>query len=69
MKILIFFQVQLDLGHATRDIAIAKNFQNISTNFVTGSGAAKFFAKCNFDVDDVYNPPILLLKMVHYKVH
>ncbi len=52
-----FFSSPIGLGHATRDAAIANNFQNISSRFVTGSGAAKFFAKCNFDVVDVYNPP------------
>ena len=52
-----FFSSPIGLGHATRDAAIANNFQNISTKFVTGSGAAKFLAECSFDVDDVYNPP------------
>ena len=57
MTDITFFSSPIGLGHATRDAAIANNFQNISTKFVTGSGAAKFFAKCNFDVEDVYNPP------------
>lgn len=52
-----FFSSPIGLGHATRDAAIANYFENISSKFVTGNGAAKFFVKCNFDVNDVYNPP------------
>ena len=54
---MLFFSSPIGLGHATRDVAIANYFQNISTKFVTGSGAAKLFSKYNFDVNDVYNPP------------
>ena len=57
MTDITFFSSPIGLGHATRDAAIANNFQNISTKFVTGSGAARFFSKCNFDVEDAYNPP------------
>lgn len=57
-----FFSSPIGLGHATRDAAIASCFQNISSKFFTGNGAAKFFAKCNFDVDHVYNPPSFIVK-------
>ena len=57
MTDITFFSSPIGLGHATRDAAIANNFENISTKFVTGSGAARFFSKCNFDVEDAYNPP------------
>ena len=57
MTDITFFSSPIGLGHATRDAAIANNFENISFKFVTGSGAARFFSKCNFDVDDVYSPP------------
>ena len=57
-----FFSSPIGLGHATRDAAIASYFQNITSKIFTGSGAAKFFDKCNFDVDDVYNPPSFIVK-------
>ena len=41
MNTVDFFSSPIGLGHVTRDIAIAKKFENISTKFVTGSGAAK----------------------------
>ena len=52
-----FFCSPIGLGHATRDIAIAPYFDEKSIKFVTGSGAAKLFAKYGLDVDDVYTPP------------
>lgn len=61
MKALNFFSSPIGLGHVTRDIAIVNNFQNISTNFVTGSGAAKILQKINFKVQDVYNPPDFII--------
>lgn len=54
---LTFFSSPIGLGHATRDVAIAKYFENVSTRFVTGSAAAKFFLECGFEVDDIYVPP------------
>jgi len=57
MTDITYFSSPIGLGHATRDAAIANNFQNISSIFVTGGGAAKFFHKCNLDVEDVYTPP------------
>ncbi|QMU54256.1 MAG: UDP-glucuronosyltransferase [Nitrosopumilus sp.] len=47
----------MGLGHVTRDIAIVNNFENISTSFTTGSGAAKILKKLDLKVQDVYNPP------------
>ncbi|QDI88747.1 UDP-glucuronosyltransferase [Candidatus Nitrosopumilus sp. SW] len=57
-----FFSSPIGLGHITRDIAIKNNFQNITTNFVTGSGAAKILKKLEVQVDDVYNPPSFIVK-------
>ncbi|MHA7648056.1 glycosyltransferase [Nitrosopumilus sp. S4] len=61
MKVLNFFSSPIGLGHVTRDIAIANNFQNISTNFVTGSGAAKILKNLDFNVQDVYHPPDFII--------
>ncbi|AFS80073.1 glycosyltransferase family 28 protein [Candidatus Nitrosopumilus koreensis AR1] len=52
-----FFSSPIGLGHITRDIAIESNFQNITTNFVTGSGAARILKKLEIQVEDVYKPP------------
>ena len=57
-----FFSSPIGLGHVTRDIAIVNNFENISTNFVTGSGAAKILKKLNYKVQDVYNPPSFIIE-------
>ena len=54
---LTFFSSPIGLGHATRDVAITRYFENISTKFVTGNAAAKFFEECGLEVDDVYSPP------------
>ncbi len=62
MNVLNFFSSPIGLGHVTRDIAIANNFENISTNFVTGSGAAKILKNLDFKVQDVYNPPSFIVK-------
>jgi len=62
MNIFDFFSSPIGLGHVTRDIAIANNFENISPNFVTGSGAAKILKKLNFKVQDVYNPPSFIIQ-------
>ena len=48
MNVFDFFSSPIGLGHVTRDIAIANNFENISTNFVSGSGAAKNSKKFRF---------------------
>ena len=62
MNVFDFFSSPIGLGHVTRDIAIANNFENISTNFVSGSGAAKILKNLDFKVQDVYNPPSFIVK-------
>jgi len=62
MNFLDFFSSPIGLGHVTRDIAIANNFENISTNFVSGSGAVKILKNLDFKVQDVYNPPSFIVE-------
>ena len=62
MDVFSFFSSPIGLGHVTRDIAITENFENISTNFITGSGAAKILQKLNYNVQDVYNPPSFVIQ-------
>jgi len=62
MNVFDFFSSPIGLGHVTRDIAIVNNFENISTNFVTGSGAAKILKNLDFKVQDVYNPPSFIVE-------
>lgn len=57
-----FFSSPIGLGHVTRDIAIVNNFENISTQFVTGNGAAKILKNMNFKVENVYNPPQFIVE-------
>ena len=57
-----FFSSPIGLGHVTRDIAIVNNFETISTNFVTGSGAAKILKNLHFTVQDVYDPPSFVVE-------
>jgi len=57
-----FFSSPIGLGHVTRDIAIVNNFENISINFVTGSGAAKILKKLDYKIQDVYNPPSFIIE-------
>ncbi len=57
-----FFSSPIGLGHVTRDIAIANNFENISTKFVTGNGAAKILKNLDFKVEDVYIPPQFIVE-------
>lgn len=57
-----FFSSPIGLGHVTRDIAVANNFENISTKFVTGNGAAKILKNLDFKVEDVYIPPQFIVK-------
>ncbi len=57
-----FFSSPIGLGHATRDIAVVNYFKNISTNFVTGSNAAKILKSSSFKVKDVYKPPQFIVK-------
>ena len=62
MNVFDFFSSPIGLGHVTRDIAIVNNFENISPNFVTGSGAAKILEKLDYKVQDVYNPPSFIIE-------
>ena len=62
MNVFDFFSSPIGLGHVTRDIAIIDNFENISTNFVTGSGAAKILKNLGLRVQDVYNPPSFIIE-------
>jgi UDP-N-acetylglucosamine--N-acetylmuramyl-(pentapeptide) pyrophosphoryl-undecaprenol N-acetylglucosamine transferase len=62
MVVFNFFSSPIGLGHVTRDIAIENNFQNITTNFVTGSGAAKILKNLHLQVQDVYNPPSFIIE-------
>lgn len=62
MDVFSFFSSPIGLGHVTRDIAIVNNFENVSTNFVTGSGAAKILKKLNYNVQDAYNPPSFIIE-------
>lgn len=62
MNVFSFFSSPIGLGHVTRDIAIVNNFENISTNFVTGSGAARILEKLDYNVQDVYNPPLFIIE-------
>ncbi|MCV0430433.1 glycosyltransferase [Nitrosopumilus sp.] len=62
MNVFSFFSSPIGLGHVTRDIAIANNFENVSTNFITGSGAAKILKKLDYNVHDVYNPPSFMIE-------
>lgn len=57
-----FFSSPIGLGHVTRDIAIASNFENVSTKFVTGNGAVKILKNLNFKVDDAYIPPEFIVE-------
>jgi UDP-N-acetylglucosamine--N-acetylmuramyl-(pentapeptide) pyrophosphoryl-undecaprenol N-acetylglucosamine transferase len=57
-----FFSSPIGLGHVTRDIAIVNNFENISTNFISGSGAAKILKKLDYKIQDVYNPPSFIIE-------
>jgi UDP-N-acetylglucosamine--N-acetylmuramyl-(pentapeptide) pyrophosphoryl-undecaprenol N-acetylglucosamine transferase len=62
MVLFDFFSSPIGLGHVTRDIAIENNFENIRTNFVTGSGAAKILKNLELKVQDAYNPPSFIVK-------
>lgn len=57
-----FFSSPIGLGHVTRDIAIANNFEDISTNFVTGNGAAKILKNLDFKVENVYKAPQFIVE-------
>ena len=62
MNVCDFFSSPIGLGHVTRDIAIVNNLEDISINFVTGSGAAQILKKLDYKIDDVYNPPSFIVE-------
>src|SRR5574340_826785 len=49
---LVFFSSPIGLGHATRDVAISQNLDNISKRFVSGSTASSLILQNGFDEDD-----------------
>ncbi len=54
---LVFFSSPIGLGHATRDVAISQNLDDVSKKFVSGSMATKLISQYGFEVDDLYKPP------------
>ena len=62
MNVCDFFSSPIGLGHVTRDIAIVNNLEDISINFVTGSGATQILRKLDYKLEDVYNPPSFIVK-------
>lgn len=57
-----FFSSPIGLGHVTRDIAVANYFGDISTNFVTGEGAARILNNLDFKVENIYTPPQFIVE-------
>ena len=57
-----FFSSPIGLGHVTRDIAVTNCFEDISTSFVTGSGAAQILKNLDFKVEDLYKPPQFIVE-------
>lgn len=62
MVLFDFFSSPIGLGHVTRDIAIENNFENIKTNFITGSGAARILKNLGLQVQNVYHPPSFIVE-------
>lgn len=62
MVLFDFFSSPIGLGHVTRDIAIENNFENIKTNFITGSGAARILKNLELQVQNVYHPPSFIVE-------
>ncbi|MBT5200756.1 MAG: UDP-glucuronosyltransferase [Thaumarchaeota archaeon] len=62
MNVFDFFSSPIGLGHVTRDISIVNNFENSTTNFVTGNGAAKILKNLDYNVIDKYKPPSFIIK-------
>jgi UDP-N-acetylglucosamine--N-acetylmuramyl-(pentapeptide) pyrophosphoryl-undecaprenol N-acetylglucosamine transferase len=54
---LVFFSSPIGLGHATRDVAISQNLDDISMRFVSGGVAPKLISQNGFDVENLYKPP------------
>jgi UDP-N-acetylglucosamine--N-acetylmuramyl-(pentapeptide) pyrophosphoryl-undecaprenol N-acetylglucosamine transferase len=57
-----FFSSPIGLGHVTRDIAIVNCFEDISTKFISGDGAAKILENLEFKVENVYKPPQFIVE-------
>jgi len=55
---LLFFTSPIGLGHATRDIAIAKKLikLDVQINFVSGQAAYSLISSQGYDVVDAYHP-------------
>ena len=55
---LLFFTSPIGLGHATRDIAIAKKLikLDVQINFVSGQAACSLISSQGYDVVDAYHP-------------
>lgn len=62
MGVCDFFSSPIGLGHVTRDIAIASYFQDVTINFVTGSGAATILKNLQYNALDRYHPPSFIVK-------
>lgn len=54
---LVFFSSPIGLGHATRDVAISCNLDDISKRFVSGGAAPALISQARFEVDNLYRPP------------
>jgi len=54
---LVFFSSPIGLGHATRDVAISCNLEDVSKRFVSGGAAPALISQGGFDVDNLYRPP------------
>ena len=65
-KQIFFFTSPIGLGHATRDIAIARkillNTKENYIKFITGSSAYKFLSSFDFNTQDLYDPPKFTIK-------
>lgn len=52
----MFFSSPIGLGHATRDVSIAKHLENVK--FVSGTPASRLISEHGFSVEDIYKPPV-----------
>lgn len=52
-----FFCSPIGLGHATRDVAVARLLDKFKVTFVSGNAAARLISECGFSVRDLYRPP------------
>ncbi len=57
MSDMVFFSSPIGLGHATRDVAIAQNLQDIPMKFISGGPGPKLISQFGFKVEDKYKPP------------